>query len=1028
MAQKILTNTYQNLRGFSTASKYVRQANVATKAVNVYRNSDGTISPRRGYQIQTDDIGGLGVSIYENKTTGVAQPICINRDGNLYLEQKGTLSISFNDPNSLPESFVNYEIYVDPDNVSDNQECDFDPFLVVEDGALVDDRIKFRLKQQTGIVGESIGTGSATYSGSLATTPIDPASIVMTDGTYTIYDDGLGSFVGDVGVGTNTIDYNTGAYSVTFSAATGAVTADYKTPLTTQFDLNLGKGFNENPPVPISDLVTQLNAVTGVTTATTGDTGYPAAFIEIEETTNIFHGQTVVLNWYYWTAANRTVSNTFSGLQAKISDDDFRIASFAPFEDAIYIATRYDEIHKYDGQTIFRAGMPQPQRAGLFLTGVGPPTIGAGTYKYYLTYEQIDNTGRLVEGARSEVSEITLTAGDTYTQVSTVYLQQGSGWNTNCAVVDGDQTGVSTIVVDDASGNPHSIRAGDTVYFAETPAAIASGLQAPITVTNDLNVMDVDAGHTVYEGNEIRFEDSSTGETHIRTVLSTTATTITFGGAAANIADNAELTVYRTRTVASVAAQSITLDTPTDTGASLTVSVKDNTAISANLKVNIYRTEDSGTTAYLVATVPNNSYVTSSNYDDEVTDTTLALQRRYAVPVRQPDPPPKTGVVISYQNQLVFAQDDINDDTVWFSEPSQPEYVSEAFNNFIVPTNADDVTGLGVSGSTLIVFKEKSIYAVNGNLATSQFIVQPIAPGSNIGCVTHHSIAPVGGLLHFLHYNGVYAIDETELFPTDEMGAPVPISIAIDEIFRTDRKLEDRVFQFKRAVATNYSKDSMYLLYVPSEDFSATVKASNDYSRVYAYDYRGKNWFEWTRVNAAGGWYLLNENLYWQDRTAKKGSISSKKYKQHRKYRLIDQVDHVTPIRVTYQSSWEDLNQPRVRKKFVRTALLFDDISSVFQENVPTLCFYADRDWIDGRVSTRVDLMQKIQSSAWNDDQWNWIEWSGYQDSFITVSHKGGTVAKAIRIALQLNTINTSFRLQGFQNEVAADFRKTIVR
>jgi len=1025
---KVLTNTYNSLRGFSTASAFVRKANIASKAINLYRRADGTISPRRGYQVQADDIGGLGLATYENSLTGARQPICIHRDGNLYLQQTGTLTIAFSDPNSIPESYVNYEIYVDPDNVSDNQECDFDPYLVMDDRALVSDRIKFRMKQQIGVDGESIGTGSATYSGSLATTPISPASIVMTDGTLVIYDDGLGSFTGDTGVGTNTIDYTTGAYTVTLSGATGALTADYRTTFAEQFDLNLGKGFNEVTTVNVSDLITSLNAVTGITATGSGDTSKPAAFLEVTEATNIFHGQTVTLNWYYWELANRTVSNTFSGLQAKISDDDFRIASFAAYDEAIYIATRYDEIQKYDGQTIFRAGMPQAPRIGAFLTGAGTPIMGADTFKYVMTYEQVDNNGRLVEGRRSEETEITTTASDTYIQASTLFLLQGSGWNTNCAMSSSAQTGVSTIAVDDGTGAPHSIRPGDTVYFEEDPAAIADGAQAPVTVTNDLNVMDVDVGHTVYEGNEIRFEDSTTGETHIRTVISTTATTITFGGASVDIADNAELSVYRTRKVASVTDLTITLDTPDDANESTTVSVKDNAAFSNNLKVNIYRTEGSGTTFYLIATVPNNSYLTSINYDDKVTDTTLALQRRYAVPVREPDPPPKTGVVISYQNQLVFGQDDENDDTVWFSEPSQPEYVSQAFNNFLVPSNSDDVVGLGVSGSTLVVFKDKSIYAVNGSLATSQFLVQPVASGSNIGCVSHHSISPVGGLLYFLHNNGVYALDETELFPTDETGSPIPISIPIDQIFREDKILEDRGFTFKRSVAINYSKDNMYLLFVPAENFGSGPKAANNYSRVFAYDYMGKNWFEWTRVNAAGGWYVFDNNLFWQERILKRSSITSKKYKQHRKYRLIDQVDHVTPIRVTWESSWEDLNQPRVRKKFVRTALLFDEISALFQENVPTLCFYSYKDWVDGRVSTRSDLMQKVQSSSWSTDQWNWIEWSGYQDSFITVPLRGGTVAKALKIGLQLNTINTSFKLQGFQNEVGAEFRKTIVR
>jgi hypothetical protein len=100
----------------------------------------------------------------------------------------------------------------------------------------------------------------------------------------------------------------------------------------------------------------------------------------------------------------------------------------------------------------------------------------------------------------------------------------------------------------------------------------------------------------------------------------------------------------------------------------------------------------------------------------------------------------------------------------------------------------------------------------------------------------------------------------------------------------------------------------------------------------------------------------------------------------------------------------------------------------LYQQNIPTLCFYSYKDWIDGKVSTRSNIMQKLQGGKWSTDDWNWIGWSGYQDSFITVGLKGGTVAKSLKIGLQLNTINSTFRLQGFQQEISSDFRKTVVR
>ena len=83
----------------------------------------------------------------------------------------------------------------------------------------------------TAVTGEVVGSGdgtTTTFSGTLTKTPIDKSSVTVTDGTQTLTDDGNGNFTGD---GSGTINYTTGAYSVTFTAApdtgTDNITADY---------------------------------------------------------------------------------------------------------------------------------------------------------------------------------------------------------------------------------------------------------------------------------------------------------------------------------------------------------------------------------------------------------------------------------------------------------------------------------------------------------------------------------------------------------------------------------------------------------------------------------------------------------------------------------------------------------------------------------------------------------------------------------------------------------------------------------
>jgi len=73
------------------------------------------------------------------------------------------------------------------------------------------------------------GSGSTNYTPNTGYTPVMPGTFRITDGTLNVLDDGNGNLTGDVGGGTNTINYVTGAVNVTFSGATvAAVTMSYE--------------------------------------------------------------------------------------------------------------------------------------------------------------------------------------------------------------------------------------------------------------------------------------------------------------------------------------------------------------------------------------------------------------------------------------------------------------------------------------------------------------------------------------------------------------------------------------------------------------------------------------------------------------------------------------------------------------------------------------------------------------------------------------------------------------------------------
>src|SRR2546427_8154606 len=91
---------------------------------------------------------------------------------------------------------------------------------------------KDEVSDYTAVTGEALGSsGSLAYTGTLAFkgggSKRTCFAVSITDTSETFYDDGNGVLVGSAG-GTGTINYTTGAYSVTFAvAAVGAVTATY---------------------------------------------------------------------------------------------------------------------------------------------------------------------------------------------------------------------------------------------------------------------------------------------------------------------------------------------------------------------------------------------------------------------------------------------------------------------------------------------------------------------------------------------------------------------------------------------------------------------------------------------------------------------------------------------------------------------------------------------------------------------------------------------------------------------------------
>lgn len=1099
MPKHIITRSYENLRGFSTDSIYLRPPNVSEQAINIHRDPDGSFTPRRGYQCEIGDIGGLGITSFDNPCRCGIELVCVHRDGNLYRRLSNKIHISFN--TSSAEAWFQFNIFTNPNLFNNSPGWSFEPWAFTPWSTASGESITFNgyIKAAAIVVGNQTG---------VTTINVQAGHVIQNGDRIAV----LSQEANSNQIRTVTA---TAATTVTFSG--GPLTVVNNDRLDVFIEQLFGRGFDVPTAYSITEFIALLNTINGISAFAEGSTSYPAAFIPIQEFETITDGNSTTLTYYYWEQIPTPVNPTLPG-SANLQNQnasDFENASFCVFDEILYCTNGYDFVVKYDGQNIYLAGMPKGDRPFVATAGAGDLTAN-DFYYYAITYEQKDNATHLIEGQVSDSFLYQVGGANESTNVSILDLNSVSRYNTNGSLSNGAADSVYGPDLEDnyyhyiGTQNGQTFIDGDTAYYQDRAIGIVNwGATPPVTGTN----LPVNPGYGILVGDTISFVDAM-GTLRRRVVVDINNTVIPnqieINGGAVDTSNNPTISAYvespvlghigivdgdqintttinllvvpitliennlvagdlitflnsnfefTTRTVVTRSSASITIDQPvtvvdgtlisSDTIDTNQITLKTNKLnailtsngdpLSNNLKINIYRSHGSPagelSELSLVESIPNNSFSASQTYLDNLSDDELDLQIAFDNPQQLPNPPPKCKYLLTYQNMIIYAGGSRNPrDTEWsldafyFSKGDEPEAVPAATNFQLVPSNDDIISGVGASGTSLIIGKDRSIYAISGDLLTSQFQVTPVAPGSNIGVAAHATMRSVGGLLYFLHTNGLYSLSETQMFPTDASGDPIPLSKPIDVLFRSKPFDKDKQFVFKRALAVNFTPDNEYWLFLPCEDRGGTIRNANANSIVLCLDYMKQNWFKWTGINAAGGFASIGDNIFWQEsRFSGFVGNTANLYRQHRNYRLIDYADHTRTIPVYWSSGWEDLKYPQVRKKFIRCMLLFDRIDSLYQLNQPFLFFSTYLDRFPNNKDTIAPVTTVNNSVQWG-SAWSWKQWSGTVDPFIRINLRNGTTAKSMQVSLEMNKLNTSFKFNGFQLEISPEYDKTFVR
>lgn len=318
---------------------------------------------------------------------------------------------------------------------------------------------------------------------------------------------------------------NTGILSVTYSGSGDAyiniyfdlVSSTYRLNLVVDqvvlLDYNLTNGIDELSPPSVANVLTQINAITNFTATATGVTSNPAAFLDVLDQERLVIGVASTSTYNYWIIANSPSIAPFAGAQNAKNNTNFINASMVNGKNVLYIGTGYDSLMKYDGQTVYRAGMPQ----GNLVSTTNLATAGNITNSntlYIVTYIQKDNKGNIVEGILGTF-ETGINAAATQISLVISNIIAASGFNTNCAIVNGAQATTNTITVDLG----HTINVGDTAYFFDSVSSeyVERLVTALTTTTITINGSPVTVADNAVISNNLRiaiYRNQSAGITY----------------------------------------------------------------------------------------------------------------------------------------------------------------------------------------------------------------------------------------------------------------------------------------------------------------------------------------------------------------------------------------------------------------------------------------------------------------------------------------------------------------------------------
>jgi len=335
---------------------------------------------------------------------------------------------------------------------------------------------------------------------------------------------------------------------------------------------------------------------------------------------------------------------------------------------------------------------------------------------------------------------------------------------------------------------------------------------------------------------------------------------------------------------------------------------------------------------------------------------------------------------------------------LYWSDINKPDDFTEgaassAGTQNIDKDDGDRLTGIGLWGDTIVLFKERAIYQIDiSTIATTKAVsVKNIIKG--IGCVSHRTIRPVDNDLFYLSRGGVYVIGNEANFLS---------AIRTNELSLRARKVIDQI------TPSNYNRchaeyvDFKYILSVPLGGVVGN-------SHLIIYDKKYQAWTVWSNQTFADLVRYIDRNN--AEILLAADSVNGKTYQLFQ-----SETDDGAAIDCYWYSKRYNLKSFDEFKRWFDVTLLFRSVTGVISIDIIVDNFIISKKVYIGNVNAL--------ASGIGVKEWGLVEVGtdgvtsevGAPETIVDIVKriKVNRPGRAIQIKVSTNSVNDRFVLTGY--------------